>query len=343
MKRIARGWVLIALCALVASAFLQRRNEHRRIEAKLTYSNPDKDALETGLMALGGFRGLAADALWVRMLTQQESGQYYDQRAIGEIILKLQPTFSQVHSSLSYSLTYNMANKADGCEEKWYWIRSGIAMMERGLERNHRSHQLWYELGYYYLQRLSENGMRECRDVVLRELPRIENVPEEERRLLFSHGKYLGAGSGRPDEHLRWAAYCYWRALQTGTDPMPFRTERAFAACLELLGHWRSKKPPEECKAWEDWGAEEFWVELLKKKDQRPDIFVPGAEEKLRFLMIQQMDTFVQRGDQAASRAAYERLKKYIPSVQKPYEQLLAEYREYVRKAKEQSDRTKQY
>jgi hypothetical protein len=59
----SKSWLLIALAALLCAGALQRHNERRRIAAKLTFSNPDKDALEVGLLALGGFRGIVADAL----------------------------------------------------------------------------------------------------------------------------------------------------------------------------------------------------------------------------------------------------------------------------------------
>jgi len=340
MKHFSKGWVLVALIALVAAGTLQRRNEHRRIESKLTWSDPDKNALEAGFLALGGFRGLVADALWIRAIRQQDSGQYYDLRLLGDIILKLQPTFSQVHGFLGYNLAYNLANKAESCDERWYWIRSGIATVERGLERNHRSHWLWYELGYYYFDRLSPRRMKDCLPLAMKELPRIENVPEEERRSIFLSNKTYPGLPARPDEYLRWSAYCYWKAIQTGTDPQPFRMERQFATCLELLGHWRSSKPPEECKNWEDWGAEDYWAHLLKQRDKRPDIDIRAIKSALPFLLAQQMDAAEVKGDTERAKATYERLLNYFPGEIKPYDQFLKDHRDYVRKAREQQERT---
>jgi hypothetical protein len=172
----------------------------------------------------------------------------------------------------------------------------------------------------------------------MKDLPRIEDVPEEERRSVFLSNKTYGGLPARPDEYLRWSAYCYWKAIQTGTDSQPFRMERQFATCLELLGHWRSSKPPAECKNWEDWGAEDYWVHILNQK--RPDIDRRAIKAALPFLLAQQIDIAEGRGEKDKAQAAYDRLISYFPGEIKPYEQFMKDHRDYVRKAKEQQERT---
>jgi hypothetical protein len=270
----------------------------------------------------------------LRAIRQQDNGQYYDLRVLGDVILKLQPTFTQVHGFLGYNLAYNLANRAATCEERWYWIRSGIATVERGLERNYRSHGLWYELGYYYFDRLSKRRMADCWDLSQRELPRLETVPEEERRAIFLHPKEWGGEPARADEHLRWAAYCYWKAIDCRTDPLPFRMERQFATCLELLGHWRSKKPPEECTRWDDWGAEDLWAHLMRQESKRPDISKATVYSSLHFLMVQQMDVYERRGDAAQAADAYRRFHSYFPGETETMSELLKAHREYIERAR---------
>ena len=49
-------------------------------------------------MALGGFRGLLADILWIRAISLQEQGKYFELVQLADWIQKLQPKFAGVSS-----------------------------------------------------------------------------------------------------------------------------------------------------------------------------------------------------------------------------------------------------
>jgi hypothetical protein len=277
-----------------------------------------------------------------------------------DMILKLQPTFTQVHAFQAYNMSYNLAVKVDEPEDKWYWVRSGITTLEKGLERNYRNYSLWFELGYQYFDRLGDVRMGDCRTVRDRELPNFDDLTDAERRAVFlreTERRARWAREGltpqrpRPYENLRYAAYYFWQAMATGTDPTPLRTERVFGACIERLGHWRAKYPLEELRkllregkcGWDDWGAEEWWVELRQRNLERgmgDDQTVPT---NLKFCLYQQMDFYMQRVEAAraagnpmqvglnetAARDAHSRFLRYFPDDQKSLQELLTRYRTY--------------
>ena len=358
----SKTWLCIAVLALAGSGFVQRHVEKRRTEANLTWAQSEKQALEVGFLALGGFRGLLADVLWVRAIRHQDSARYYELKLLCDMILKLQPTFTQVHAFQAYNMSYNLAYKSQGCEDKWYWIQSGLTTLEKGLERNYRNYALWFELGYQYFDRLGDIKMAECKELRQRELPRIDDIPEEQRQRLFIGDTTWTKGNARPDEHLRWASYFFFKAIETGTDPTPLRTERQFGQCIQKLGHWRSKKTLEElrvatqtgkCK-WDDWGAEEWWVEVRHRNQSRGDAKDPSVPQNLRFLMYEQLNLYSKRAADArreldfitaakndqAARDAYARYQSYFPDDKRAMEVLIMKHREVVERLKNPARRS---
>ncbi|MCY3021037.1 MAG: hypothetical protein NTW87_18640 [Planctomycetota bacterium] len=364
-----RRWLAVALLLLVPAGGVQRYVEDRRVAANLTWADPEKNALEVGFLALGGFRGILADILWIRAIRHQDSARYYELKLICDMILRLQPTFTHVHAFQAYNMSYNLAFKATNNEDKWYWIRAGITTLEKGLERNYRNYSLWFELGYQYFDRLGDTKMEGYQEIRVRELPNIDDLTDTERKAVFLHEaerKARWARTGfrpspaRVDEHLRFAAYYFWQAMETNTDPVPLRTERVFGDCIEKLGHWRAKYPLEklrelmskhECR-WDDWGSEDWWVEVRRRNAERgeSDTTVPT---NLKFCLYQQMDYYMLQAADAAkkgqpdvaaklekrARDAHSRFQSYFPDEHKTMEQLLETYRAYRHAQREGRDK----
>ncbi|HYF50562.1 MAG TPA: hypothetical protein VEJ63_14215 [Planctomycetota bacterium] len=335
----AASWLSVAFAVMLTSACVQRHVEARRVEENLTWMDPrKKDALETSLMALGGFRGLLADVLWMRATRLQESSRYYELKLLCDFIQKLQPTFTTVHAFQAHNMAYNLARRSMSCEDKWYWIASGIATLEKGLERNQRHYGMWFELGWMYLDRLGDIKMGECAYVRQQELPRIDDLSDEERKRAFVDPK-APKGRARKDENLRWAAWCFYNATLATGDPVPLRSERVFGNCLDRLGHWNSAKPPGERTRWEDWGSEDWWLEVRRRNRARGAGDELAVEQNLRWCMFQQISYFEAQAqrmkdpEQAKSWAdrasdAAKRFYLYFPEEKRTMPVLIKEFRE---------------
>ncbi len=340
----AKAWLIIALAALLFSGLIQRHVEARRRESALTWAESDKNALEVGFLALGGFRGILADVLWLRAIGQQDSAHLYELKSLCDLILKLQPTFTGVHAFQAYNMSYNLAYRAETCEDKWYWIRSGLAMLEKGLERNSKNYSLWFELGYQYFDRLGDIKMTDCAAYRDRELPQLKDIKEDKRTHIWLDEKKEWKPGAPSNEHLRFAAYYFWKAMKTGNDPVPIRTERQFGQCIEHLGHFRSArdKRPED-REWFEWGAEDWWAELIKRNIERGDAALDVVPTNLKFCLYYQMDYYLVQAqrqrkksdlagatqNEATASAAYERFQKYFPENKKTIDELMKQYREY--------------
>jgi hypothetical protein len=190
-------------------------------------------------------------------------------------------------------------------------------------------------------------------DLPRRNLPSIYDLTEDERREVFLKAEERKARWEKwmlvprppsPNEHLRYAAYCLWKSMATGTDPQPLRTERLYGTCIENLGHFWSnpKKAPTE-RDWDDWGSEDWWLELWRRCEARGLSFEITVADNLRNCMWQQMELFARqaeaelragKADAAAeswktAQAARDRYVRYFPHKKaQTLEQLLKEIRD---------------
>jgi len=97
-SRLYKAALVFALVPLlVLAAFTQARLNRDRVAMGITRGEPlGKTAppvLVFTTVALGGFRGLIANALWVRAMELQEEDKYFEKVQLADWITKLQPHF----------------------------------------------------------------------------------------------------------------------------------------------------------------------------------------------------------------------------------------------------------
>ncbi len=109
--------------------------------------------------ALGGFRGLVADFLWLRGIQLQDEGRFDELTLLYKLILDLQPHLTGVWAYHSWNFAYNLAYEAGTPQERWHWIKTGLDLLEKdGISRVPDSYHLYYELGHAYYFRVSAKG-----------------------------------------------------------------------------------------------------------------------------------------------------------------------------------------
>jgi hypothetical protein len=140
----------------VIAGFGASRLRGAAMERGVIYDRTGGEAIAS---ALGGFRGLAADFLWLRAFQQQEQGRYDETALTCRLILDLQPRFASVWSFLAWNQAYNLAFETNTPEDRWRWIQSGIRLLaDDGVRRNPHTYVLFWELGQMYFFRLSYKG-----------------------------------------------------------------------------------------------------------------------------------------------------------------------------------------
>lgn len=106
-------------------------------------------------VALGGFRGIIADALWIRLLRLQDEKKVFEMVQLSDWIAKLDPRFPRIWAFNAWNLAYNISVHFPDPEDRWRWVSAGIRLLrDEGLKYNPRSAALHWELGWMYQHKL---------------------------------------------------------------------------------------------------------------------------------------------------------------------------------------------
>ena len=159
MKR----WPSILLLALALAGFWLSGMQHSRLldlrrAHRLDHADPLENApplIAFTTVALGGFRGIIADVLWVRSSTLQEQGKFFELVQLADWITKLEPRFPEVWAFHAWNLAYNISVLFNSPEDRWRWVRSGISLLrDEGLRYNPAEAQLYRELGWLFQHKI---------------------------------------------------------------------------------------------------------------------------------------------------------------------------------------------
>lgn len=149
---------IAALFALCLAGTLNVRLLEMRSTAQLTQAPPTENMpplVAFTTVALGGFRGILADVLWMRAGTLQEEGRYFELVQLSDWIARLQPRMPVIWAYHAWNMAYNISALMATPEEKWRWVRDGIVLLrDEGMVSNPGSARLHQELAWIFLHKL---------------------------------------------------------------------------------------------------------------------------------------------------------------------------------------------
>jgi hypothetical protein len=131
-----------------------------RQEMKLTSNRPLENAppsLALATVAMGSFRGLIVDVLWMRADKLKEKGQFFDARQLAEWITILQPRFAAVWEFQAWNMAYNIsvAIPATQTEERWMWVKNGFELLrDQAIPLNPKSIRLYHQLAWIFQHKI---------------------------------------------------------------------------------------------------------------------------------------------------------------------------------------------
>ena len=149
---------MIVVVAIAAAGALNTRLLHLRGDLHLTQAPPTENMpplVAFTTVALGGFRGILADVLWMRAGTLQDEGRYFELVQLSDWIVKLQPRSPAIWAYHAWNMAYNLSALMATPAEKWRWIRNGIVLLrDEGMADNPGSPQLHQELAWLFFHKL---------------------------------------------------------------------------------------------------------------------------------------------------------------------------------------------
>lgn len=150
--------VFVLVVSLVCVFFTQRSLNNQRESAGLTRTTVISNAppvLAFTTVALGGFRGIIANILWIRAAELQENGKYFEMVQLADWITKLQPHFSQVWVNQAWNMAYNISVKFPNPEDRWHWVQRGIELLrDQGMVYNPNEILMYRELGWFFQHKM---------------------------------------------------------------------------------------------------------------------------------------------------------------------------------------------
>ena len=102
------------------------------------------------LAALGGSRGILAEAAWFRLNGLQREGRLAELSLLTDFIVALDPSNVEAWAFMAWNLAYNVSADAATPEARWRWVRAGIELLGRGLRANPGDPTLLRQLGWVW-------------------------------------------------------------------------------------------------------------------------------------------------------------------------------------------------
>lgn len=149
---------VLAIGCLWAAARLHKpllalRREHGMNAVEALENAPPLVVFTT--VALGGFRGLIADALWIRATEMQDAGKYFETVQLTDWITKLEPDLADVWAFHAWNMAYNISILFPNPEDRWRWVRNGIRLLrDEGMRYNAGDPLIYRELALMYQQKV---------------------------------------------------------------------------------------------------------------------------------------------------------------------------------------------
>src|SRR5881396_4291865 len=150
--------LLLAVLLLLGVSRVQSSLNRDRESLGLTRIQPLENAppvLAFTTVALGGFRGLIANALWIRAIDLQEQDKYFEKVQLADWITKLQPHFVTVWTHQAWDMAYNISIKFSNPRDRWQWVQRGIELLrDEALKYNPDEPLIYRELGWIFQHKI---------------------------------------------------------------------------------------------------------------------------------------------------------------------------------------------
>jgi hypothetical protein len=155
--------LLISLAAvLLAGVFQVQESLNRdRDTLGLTRIQPLENAppvLAFTTVALGGFRGLISNILWIRASDLQDDDKFFEMAQLADWITKLEPHFVQVWLVQAWNMAYNISVKFKDFSDRWRWVDRGLELLrDDGLRYNPNETLIYRELAWFFQHKMGAN------------------------------------------------------------------------------------------------------------------------------------------------------------------------------------------
>src|SRR6266403_2257704 len=153
--------LVLAAALLTGASRVQLQLNRDRERLGLTRIQPLENAppvLAFTTVALGGFRGLISNALWIRATDLQDDDKFFEMAQLADWITKLEPNFVQVWLVQAWNMAYNISVKFKDYPDRWRWVKRGFELLrDEGSRFNPNEILMYRELAWIFQHKLGQN------------------------------------------------------------------------------------------------------------------------------------------------------------------------------------------
>ena len=191
-----RPIVRVLLAAALASAAWRADTLSRRLRAERDGTPPGEAAASSrasvlaGYVTVGlaGFRGIVAEALWLRVGWLQDHGRYLELAQLSEWISALDPRSADAWTYQAWNLAYNVSSVLPQARDRWRWVEHGVSLLrDRAIPMNPGDSRLYRELGWLFQNKIGSYDLDRAH-------------AEYKLSLLEEIAPFLGPGGSAPPE-----------------------------------------------------------------------------------------------------------------------------------------------
>jgi hypothetical protein len=148
----------VLVLAIGASGVVATAMSAEAGRAQLAYTDEanEGDPPEVALgIAMGAFRGLFVNYLWLRANRLKEDGKFYEAIELSSVITRLQPRFPRVWVFHAWNMAYNISVATYTPQERWLWVNAGVNLLrDQAIPRNPNDVLLHKELAWMFLHKI---------------------------------------------------------------------------------------------------------------------------------------------------------------------------------------------
>jgi hypothetical protein len=153
--------LLLAAVLLFSSGRVQKSLNRDRDQLGLTRASVLENApplLAFTTVALGGFRGLISNYLWIRSNDLQLDDKFFEAAQLADWITDLEPHFEQVWVFEAWNMAFNISVKFKDPPDRWRWVDQGIELLrDRALRYNPDAISIYQNLAWFFQFKLGQN------------------------------------------------------------------------------------------------------------------------------------------------------------------------------------------
>ena len=153
--------LLLAAALVFGASRMQQLLDQDRDALGLTRATALKNAppmLAFTTVALGGFRGLISNFLWIRANDLQQDDKFFEAAQLADWITELEPTYAPVWVFQGWNMAYNISVKFKDFPDRWRWVERGISLLrDDGLRYNPNSVDIYRELAWFFQHKMGQN------------------------------------------------------------------------------------------------------------------------------------------------------------------------------------------